>query len=170
MLNLIQFKQACLSDLPAIVATYNATVSGRMVTADLEPVSVSSREEWFYNHQPETRPLYLIEYDKAYAGWMSFNSFYGRPAYHKTAELSIYLETTAQGKGLGNVALTHAIKKCPELQITRLLGFIFGHNEPSLKLFYKHGFEKWAHLPEVAEMDNQLRDLLILGKKIDPIN
>jgi len=166
MLSNITFKDATIHDLPAIVDTYNATVAGRLVTADLEPVSIESKKDWFNNHNPETRPLYIIEIDNTYAGWMSFNSFYGRPAYHKTAELSIYLESKMQGKGLGNYCLKYAIEKCPSLQITSLLGFIFGHNEPSLKLFYKHGFEKWAHLPEIADMEGVLRDLIIVGKKV----
>ena len=46
------------------------------------------------------------------------------------------------------------------------LGFIFGHNEPSLNLFYRLGFVKWGHLPEVANMDGLMRDLLILGRKV----
>jgi phosphinothricin acetyltransferase len=71
-----------------------------------------------------------------------------------------------QGKGLGSYCLNYAIEKCPALNITSLLGFIFGHNEPSLKLFRKHGFEKWAHLPEIADMEGVLRDLIIVGKKV----
>lgn len=166
MLNNINFRNATGADLPAIVKTYNATVAGRMVTADLEEVSVESKREWFNNHNPQTRPLEIIEVGGEYAGWLSFNNFYGRPAYSKTAELSIYLESSAQGKGLGNYCLNYAIKKSPALKITSLLGFIFGHNEPSLKLFYKHGFEKWAHLPQVADMEGELRDLIILGRKV----
>ncbi len=166
MLSHITFKDATLDDLTAIVGTYNATVAGRLVTADLEPVSVESKLDWFTNHNPKTRPLYIIETDNKYAGWMSFNSFYGRPAYNKTAELSIYLESSMHGKGLGNYCLNYAVEKCPALHITSLLGFIFGHNEPSLKLFYKHGFEKWAHLPEIADMEGILRDLIIVGKKV----
>ncbi len=49
----------------------------------------------------------------------------------------------------------------------KLVGFIFGHNEPSLKLFYKYEFEKWAHFPKVANMDGIERDLIILGLRID---
>jgi phosphinothricin acetyltransferase len=48
-----------------------------------------------------------------------------------------------------------------------LLGFIFGHNEPSLKLFFKFKFEKWAHFPRVANMDGVERDLIILGLRIE---
>jgi L-amino acid N-acyltransferase YncA len=162
----ISFRNADIKDLPLIVGTYNATIAGRMVTADLDPVSVESKKEWFNDHDPVTRPLLIVEVNKQYAGWISFNDFYGRPAYKKTAELSIYLESNMHGKGLGSYCLKYAIEKCPSLQITSLLGFIFGHNEPSLALFYKHGFEKWAYFPQVADMEGVLRDLIILGKKV----
>ena len=36
-------RDATEADLPAIVEIYNATIPGRMVTADLEPVTVESR-------------------------------------------------------------------------------------------------------------------------------
>lgn len=39
-------EDATLQDLPAIVAIYNETIAGRMVTADLEPVTVESRRKW----------------------------------------------------------------------------------------------------------------------------
>ena len=39
------------ADLPAIVEIYNATIASRQVTADLEPVPVESRFEWFRAHQ-----------------------------------------------------------------------------------------------------------------------
>lgn len=166
MLNNITLYNATIIDLPSVVGTYNATIPSHMVTADLEPVSLESKKDWFFKHDPQTRPLYIIKFENKYAGWMSFNSFYGRPAYNKTAELSIYLESSFQGKGLGSYCLNLAVEKCPSLNITTLLGFIFGHNEPSLKLFYKHGFEKWANLPEIADMGGTLRDLIIVGKKV----
>ncbi len=162
----ISFRNADLNDLPLIVGTYNATVPGRMVTADLEPVTVESKLDWLNAHNPQTRPLWMLYADKEYAGWVSYQSFYGRPAYNKTAELSIYLEANMQGRGLGKICLQKAIDECPKLNIHTLLGFIFGHNEPSLKLFYAFGFEKWAHLPKVAEMDGIERDLIIVGKRI----
>jgi L-amino acid N-acyltransferase YncA len=161
----ITFRNAEISDLPAIIATYNSIIEGKMVTADLEPVSAENRKEWFYGHH-KTRPLLILEVDEEYSGWISFSNFYGRPAYSKTAELSIYLEESARGRGLGSKCLEHAIAQCPSLGITTLLGFIFAHNEPSLKLFAKHGFRKWAHLPEIADMDGDLRDLVILGRRI----
>src|ERR1051325_1181453 len=97
---------------------------------------------------------------------MSFNSFYGRPASDGTVEVSIYLEQDYRNKALGKACLQKAIEVAPGLNIHSLLGFIFGHNTTSLNLFYKFGFEKWAHFPGVANMDGIMRDLLILGRKV----
>lgn len=154
------------ADLEKIVATYNQTVPGRMVTADTEPVSVESKRNWFRAHNKTNRPLWIVKADNVYAGWISFNSFYGRPAYDITAEVSIYLDENMRGKGIGEKCLKHALSEAPQRGIENLLGFIFGHNEASLKLFYKNGFEKWAHFPGVALMDDIRRDLIILGKKV----
>jgi L-amino acid N-acyltransferase YncA len=166
MLNEIMLRNAELSDLPAIVDIYNSTVPGRMVTADTEPVNVESRVQWFNEHSPSFRPLWVAEYDGRICGWISFQSFYGRPAYQATVEVSIYVDEAYRGQGIGRYLLQQAIDACPKLNIFTLLGFIFGHNAPSLKLFQGFGFESWAHLPQIAELDGIERDLIIVGKRV----
>jgi phosphinothricin acetyltransferase len=166
MLIEITLRNASIVDLPLIVDIYNSTVPSRMVTADTEPVSISDRLDWFNEHNPHSRPLWVVEYGGEICGWVSLQSFYGRPAYRATAEISIYLHENFRGKGLGKKILSKVIEECPKLEIDTLLGFIFGHNEPSIRLFSSFGFEKWAHLPEVAILDGTKRDLIILGKKI----
>jgi len=161
-----EFKYSEANDLSRIVKTYNSTVSSRQVTADLEEVSVESKRPWFDAHSQNKRPLWIVLLDGEYAGWMSFSSFYGRPAYDGSVEVSIYLEGKFRGKGLGKICLEKAIGEAPSLKIHSLMGFIFGHNTPSLNLFNAFGFEKWAHLPQVASMDGVMRDLIILGKKV----
>jgi L-amino acid N-acyltransferase YncA len=162
----IEFKYAEANDLPKIVETYNSTIASRLATADLTEVSVESKQLWFDSHSLSRRPLWTVFLNSEYAGWMSFNSFYGRPAYDGTVEVSIYLEEKHRGKGLGRACLEKAIAEAPALNIHSLLGFIFGHNTASLNLFYAFGFEKWAHLPAVANMNGEMRDLIILGRKI----
>jgi len=167
----LHFKYATQNDLPLVVATYNATVASRMVTADLEEVTTASKQVWFDAHNFDKRPLWMVELEGKYAGWMSFNSFYGRPAYEGTAEISIYLERAFQGKGLGKACLLKAIEEAPALGVHTLLGFIFGHNAVSLKLFEKFGFAVWATLPKVANMKGVMRDLIIVGLKTKhPLN
>jgi len=138
-----------------------------MVTADTEMMTVESRQKWFDEHEPLKRPLWVIEDDKKEViGWVSFQSFYGRPAYDATAEVSIYLDESQRGAGLGRQALQYCIDHAGGLGITTLLGFIFAHNEPSLKLFRRFGFEDWGTLPNVAVLDGKERSLKILGKRI----
>lgn len=157
---------ATLDDLPRIVAIYNATVPSRMVTADLEPVSVESRRPWFEQHDAALRPLWVVEGGAQVMAWLSFSSFYGRAAYDKTAELSVYVDARARRQGLGAYLLQQALTQAPSIGVDRLLGFIFGHNAPSLRLFEKFGFERWALLPGVARLDGVERDLVIVGRRV----
>ena len=161
------FRNATLIDLPAIVDIYNSTIPGRMVTADTIPVTTESRIPWFDVHNPETRPLWVVEEDGQMLGWVSFQSFYGRPAYNGTAEISIYLHEDQRGKGLGKAILQYAMNQCPAIGVNPLLGFIFAHNEPSIRLFEQMGFSRWAHLPNIAVLDGVERSLDILGKRIN---
>lgn len=159
-------RHATENDLPAIVAIYNASIPSRMATADLEPVSVQSRINWFKKRSPVKHPLWVIEIGDVIAGWLSFQPFYGRPAYHATAEVSIYIATKYQRQGLGKILLKEAIRQSPNLGLKSLIAFIFEHNQASLKLFEKFGFERWGHLPGIAELDGVERGLVILGLRV----
>ncbi len=128
----------------------------------VQDISVESRQAWFERHNAK-RPLLVIEVEGVVAGWLSFQSFYGRPAYHATAEISIYIDRDYQRCGLGQQLLAQAIHKSPSLGLKTLLGFIFAHNQPSLKLFEKFNFQPWGHLPKVAELDGVECDLAIVG-------
>ena len=165
----LYYRDATIDDLPVIVAIYNTTIAGRMVTADLEPVSVESKIAWFTEHTPDKRPLWIVEdINKEVVGWASFQNFYGRPAYRATAEISIYLKEESRGKGYGKKVLAHCMQMCNQYGIKTLLGYIFAHNTPSLQLFYKLGFKDWAHLPNIAELDGIERSLIIVGQRIYP--
>ena len=162
----MKFRNAIQSDLAVIVEIYNSTVAGRMVTADTEPVSVESRQQWFDKHFAEKHPLWMVEEDTSIIGWVSFQAFYGRPAYAATAEVSIYLAPLQRGKGYGKKILQHCINTAPAFGIKTLLGFIFAHNTPSLQLFSKLGFEEWGHLKNIAILDGIERSVSILGKRL----
>lgn len=153
------------ADLAAIVAIYNATIPSRTSTADSEPVSVESRVPWFGAHGP-TRPIWVVDSERGVAAWFSFQSFYGRPAYQATAEVSVYVAEAERRHGLARRLLAEAIRRAPELGLRTLLGYIFAHNAPSLALFERFGFEHWALLPRVAELDGLERDLVIVGRRV----
>lgn len=151
------------SDLPRIVEIYNTTIPSRMVTADTEPVTVEARRNWFREHTPAFRPLWVVEENNEVVAWLSFSVFYGRPAYHRTAELSLYVDENYRRQGIGRELLRDAIQHAPMIGVDALLGFIFAHNTPSIELFLRFGFERWGYLPRVARLDGNDRDLVIVG-------
>ena len=155
------------SDLPAIVAIYNASIPGRLATADTEAVTVDSREDWFRAFDPGSRPIWVAaEESGAIVGWLGLRSFYGRPAYHRTVESAVYVDPSHQRAGVARRLLTHALAQCPALGIANVLAFVFAHNMPSVTLFEAHGFGRWGLLPKVCEMDGKEHDVLILGKRL----
>jgi phosphinothricin acetyltransferase len=162
----VTIRHATHDDLPAVVAIYNASIPGRMATADTEPVTVAQREEWFRGFDPKVRPLWLLESDGKLLGWLGFRSFYGRPAYHRTVESAVYVSPEHQREGVARKLLTHALDECPGLGIANVLAFVFAHNMPSVTLFEAHGFGRWGLLPRVCEMDGVERDVLILGRRL----
>jgi L-amino acid N-acyltransferase YncA len=161
-------RHATPRDLPEIVAIYNASIPGRMATADLAPVSVADRIEWFAGFDPRHRPIFVscAVDDPAPLAWLSLRSFYGRPAYDDTAEVGLYTAPEAQRQGHGRRLVEHALREAPSLGITTLLAFTFAHNAPSLALFRHTGFTDWGRLPRVAKLDGIRRDLVILGKPL----
>ncbi len=161
-------RDAVEADLPAIVEIYNATVPTRMVTAELEPTTVEARLPWFREHSSERYPFWVAESEGRVIGWLDFKSFLPRCAYCGTAEISVYVDEKLRRRGVGQRLLEQAIARAPSLGITALVGLIFGHNEPSLKLFQRLGFERWGILPGVAQLEGVERDLVVMGKHCPP--
>ena len=56
----VSLRTATMSDLPIIVDIYNQTIPSHQVTADLKPVTVEQRRNWFLSHTPEHYPLWVV--------------------------------------------------------------------------------------------------------------
>ena len=153
-------------DLPRIVEIYNATIPSREVTADTEPVSVDSRVAWFEAHSPDRQPLWVARAQGRVAGWLSLSTFYARPAYDGTVEVSVYVDAANRRCGVGAALLEHALAHAPALRVSRVIGLVFRHNAASLRLFHRFGFERWGLLPGVCRLDGVERDVVIVGRQL----
>jgi L-amino acid N-acyltransferase YncA len=164
----MNIRDAEAADLPAIVEIYNAAIPSRLSTADLEPVTVESRRQWFQHYSPDRRPIWVLEVAGAIAAWISLTSFYsGRPAYAATAEVSIYIAPDHQRQGHGRLLVQRMIEVCPKLGVTTLLAMYFDHNTGSRKLFESLGFQPMGHLPEIAVLDQAKRGLVIAVRRVE---
>jgi phosphinothricin acetyltransferase len=162
----MKIRDATQADLPAIIDIYNAAVATRVSTAQLDPVTVETRREWLNEHSPHRHPFWVMELEGEVAGWLTIKPFIQRCAYSGTVELSVYVNEKFRRRGVGRVLLEEAIARSAALEITAMVGLIFAHNEPSLRLFQRAGFERWGLLPRVALLDGVERDLTIMGRHV----
>src|SRR3954470_21764222 len=99
----LTLRDATIADLPAIVEIYNSTIASRMVTAELEPVTVEARRPWFDAHQTSRRPIWVLCLpDGCVCAWLSFDPFHVRAAYGGTAMIAIYVASPQRRHGLGS--------------------------------------------------------------------
>lgn len=159
----MKIRDAREADLPAIIRIYNAAIVTRISTAQLETVTLETRRNWLNDHSPDRHPFWVLEIDDDVAGWLTLKSFLPRGAYRDTAEVSVYVDEKFRRRGVGRALLAEAISRAPSLGLNAMLGLIFAHNEPSLRLFEELGFAKWGLLPGVAHLDEVERDLTIMG-------
>jgi L-amino acid N-acyltransferase YncA len=162
----MKIRDAVEGDLPAIIKIYNAAVATRIATAQLEPVTLEQRRGWLKEHSADRHPFWVLEIDRQIAGWLTLKPFLPRCAYRGTAEVSVYVDERFRRRGVARTLMAAAIARAPALQINAMVGLIFAHNEPSLKLFAQLGFEKWGLLPRVARLDDVERDLAIMGRPV----
>src|SRR5438874_12357017 len=86
----IKIRDAAEADLPAIVEIHNETIASRISTAQLDPVTVEGRREWFRAHSPTPYPIWVADLDGAIPGWLSFIESVPRRAYREKAAASGY--------------------------------------------------------------------------------
>jgi phosphinothricin acetyltransferase len=162
----MKIRDAVESDLPAIIKIYNAAIATRVATAQLEQVTLDERRNWLKEHSPDRHPFWVLEIDRKIAGWLTLKTFLPRCAYRGTSEVSVYVDERFRRHGVGRTLLGEAIGRASALKIKAMVGLIFAHNEPSLRLFEQLGFERWGLLPRVAQLDAVERDLTIMGRHV----
>ncbi len=159
---------AIAADLPQIVEIYNQAVNLSGCTADLDPISIESRQSWFNEHSSEAYPIWVADNQGSVLGWCSLSPYRcGRMALKHIAEISYYIDQNHRGTGVGSSLLQHAIDQCPGLQIKNLLALILGINIASIGIMDKFKFELWGTMPAVAEIDGEKCDHLIYGRNVE---
>ena len=172
-------QRASHNDLPEILAIYNQSIAGKQATANLTPVTCEERAAWFDEHlNSATRPIYVVravakagESEEQTASspivaWGSYSDLYARTAYHISSEISIYLHQEYHGQGLGSSLMRWMLTQAPSLGINNVVALVFAHNQPSLGLFRKFGFEQWGYMPKVCDMQGFVADVVMLGKAV----
>jgi L-amino acid N-acyltransferase YncA len=156
-------------DLPAITSIYNQAIALQSATADMSPVSLDSRKIWLQTHSPEQYPVFVAENDTVVVGWCSLSPYRpGRMALRHTAEISYYVDENYGNMGVGSALISHAIESCTPLNIRSLFAILLDINQDSTRILEKFGFERWGHLPNVADFDGRECGHYYYGRRVSP--
>jgi len=164
----MKIRIANLKDLEAIVEIYNQAIAAGRKTADTTPVSTNDRKIWFQAHNPDKYPILVAEKNKMIIGYLTISPYRpGRMALRYTAEVSYYVHFEHHRQGIASNLLKYAISMCPSLQIKTLFAILIDTNQASIRLTEKFGFEKWGHLPRVADFNGVEVGHSYYGLRID---
>jgi len=158
-------RPATASDLPAITEIYNQAVLRATGTFDTEPKTLDQQRAWFAAHG-SSHPVLVAEEAGKVAGWASLSPYSDRCAYARTAEVSVYIDETARGRGLGAALLAAVLAAGKTAAIQQVLARITEGNEASLRLHAKQGFFEAGRLRQVGEKFGKVLDVHILQKAL----
>jgi L-amino acid N-acyltransferase YncA len=156
------------SDLPSIVAIYNEAIAARC-TGDTLPVTVQERLPWFAEHTPQECPIIVdIEKDEL-RGWCSLSPYRkGRQALRYTKEVSYFVATRFQRRGVGLALVQHAKELARFLGTKTFFAIVLEHNFASQQLLERAGFARWGFLPDVADFDGTEVGQYYYGLRVAP--
>lgn len=152
------------ADLPQVVEIYNLAVANSTTTYDLEPQTLSQREQWFSTLIEKGYPFLVIEIEKVVAGFGTLEPFNPRRGYRFTAWSSLYLHEKYRGQGWGTRLVQCLIEEAKERSFHCLMAGIDGDNVISMRLHEKLGFKKVAHLKEVGYKFDRWLDVIYMER------
>lgn len=161
----ISFTPLTLENLHAVKAIYDWYIKNATATFHTEPITLEQLQEFIFIDHPLYKS-FLVRADGEPAGYCFLTYHKKRPAYDRTAEISIYLKPEFAGKGMGKAALRYLEDIAREVGLKNLVGVITGDNLSSMALFEKAGFIKCAHFKNVGEKFGKVLDVVAYQKEI----
>ncbi|MCK2158195.1 MULTISPECIES: GNAT family N-acetyltransferase [Exiguobacterium] len=148
------------ADYPEVGRIYKQGIQTQNATFRTE---VPPFDYWDAHHHIHSR--IVAEEDGKVLGWVAISPFSSIPAYQGVAEVSLYIDEDARGKGIGT-ALMHAVIEASEAAgIWTLHSQIFPENTASLKLHQRFGFREVGRRERIGQLAGVWRDTILLERR-----
>ena len=145
---------------PAVKAIYEAGLATGQASFQ---TAAPSWEEWDRSHLPHSRLVFLE--DDAVAGWAALTPVSGRCVYAGVAEVSVYIDASHRGQGVGKALLKELIAISEVNGIWTLQAGIFPENIASIRLHERAGFRQVGIREKIGKMGDRWRDTVLLEKR-----
>jgi phosphinothricin acetyltransferase len=124
---------------------------------------VPSWSKWDQSHLSHSR--ILAKEEGIVLGWAALSPVSGRCVYGGVAEVSVYINNEARGKGIGSVLLGKLVEESEKNGIWTLQAGIFPENLGSLRIHEKCGFRLVGVREKLGRMNGIWRDVCLLERR-----
>lgn len=167
-MNSLRVRNARESDLAAILDIYNQGVEDRVATLDEDPKSEDEMREWYMEH--DGRYVVLVaERAQHIAGWASLNHYSHRCAFRGVADLSVYVERSARGTGVGKALLGEIAEAGRRGEFHKIVLFALAKNDAGVHLYRKMGYRDVGTFREQGLLDGRFVDVVAMEKSLRPL-
>lgn len=146
---MVSIVPASEADLPEIHRIYNHFVLTSTATFDLTERPFDERVSWFRN-LPTGCVVYIVRVDGQAVGYGAVSPWGGKEGYAGCGEVSLYLLSDFQGKGIGKMLLKELLNGAREGGLHTLIARITTENPISITLHQKAGFKEVGTLKEAG--------------------
>lgn len=137
-------------DAAAIAAIYNHYVTRSTVTFEEDPVSPGEMAHRIEAVLSQQQPWLVAEVEGQVAGYAYATRWHHRHGYRFSVEVTVYLEPTFSGRGLGTALYQVLFPMLEARGIRSIIGVIALPNPTSVALHEKFGMEKVGHFKAIG--------------------
>ncbi|MGH9326312.1 MAG: arsinothricin resistance N-acetyltransferase ArsN1 family A [Terriglobia bacterium] len=157
----LKIRAARPDDAKEIARIYNQGVQDRVATFENSYVSPEERYLWLIG-RPEKYPVLVAEAKHTMMGWASLAPYSPRASYAGIAELSIYIDRSLRGHGVGQELMKGMQQAARDKGYTKLIGRIMETNDPGRKLCEVTGWREVGVHKKHATLAGQWHDLVLV--------
>jgi len=150
-------------DAEAILAIYNAEVTGSTVTFDMVARSLDEQREWLEVHSG-AHPAVVAVADGEVVGFGSLSPYRSRPAYATTVEDSVYVRADRRGRGVGRGLLAELMTLATAHGFHAAMARIVDGHEASIALHRACGFDLVGVEREVGRKFGRWLDVALMQR------
>ena len=163
----ITIRDATVADLPRVFEIYNREVEHGIATFDVEPRRAETDAGWLTGREPFHPVLVAERAGGVVVGWASTGPWSGRGAYRRTGEVSVYVEGTARGAGIGGRLLAALVERARGSEVKVLLARVALPNPASVAIHEALGFRSFGIQRRCGEKLGRILDVDLMDLHLD---
>ncbi|QGU96378.1 GNAT family N-acetyltransferase [Clostridium bovifaecis] len=159
-------REAKVEDVPYVASIYNQGIEDRVATLETRLRDNTEMLEWLSSRGERYKVIVIEDRENIVRGWASINLFNSRCCYSGVGDLSIYIDRSIRGKGLGKILLSSVLKTAKKQEFHKLVLSTFESNEAGKSLYRALGFREVGTYENQGILDGKFINVTIMEKLI----